>query len=766
MAQTTISQKIDSFAQAHLKELKADEAKTNRKMTKFDVAQFMLKKGVLNSKEYASWMNTREGFDAQTMTTQQQAALKRGNVWGFAGYGGGQESYLDSMTSFSQKNPVEKQNAISGTQMKLNQSVAERKKKAAELTENIRAQKRLNPQKTQQEQEFKAKIDKLPTPTETYTELMNDIKFQDMSREEKTKFLMETAGKKAYEARERGDKAAAKEYLMQGIGYTFAYMDEKAGITDIKEAAKKYSGLNALTNAVDKWIDDGDNANLSMGERVWEGVKGAGDAVDSFIGTQGAAFVGTLAVASEAAAAAGVGKVFAVATQAYFGVEGAGLVYDGAKDLATAETKEQARQGGQELTTGGIMVAGALKSAKDGYDNYKASKAQKAQGSNTVSPELKEELVKETATAEAPNAVPEAEATPTTPKVSKNMSVSDMRELAKTPEGVKQLEEAGRVVTKDNLTQKLKTVYEGQSQSPARAIKKIDFSGTPEEVCAKNPPLQYDKAQGKFFREVSWDSGKTKQPMYIDQNDPNGYFIINYGKEAWDGALLGGTEAIKSYVEPEPYNASGTKVPLDPAKMNYEWTTASKAAPVRFARVPEGVKGIVGKEGFQPITGQDQVVAIDVKGNPYINTVDYVLNNTKGLDVASVKSLLEIDPFADASKALKEIAKTPEGLNALKAEGLIRSINKEPCFQEGFATDKNQVEYIKYPIIKQESEQATSCYVQNIPSKKLTEYDPNTRTYYRIEEDYVETKEGHGKDDIGSEGYYIKHKKPLFEPQK
>ena len=141
MGNNTISQKIDAYAQANLKALKQEEAKTGRKMTKFDIAQYMLQHGKLNKNEYANWMNTTEGFNAQAMTQQQKTALKQGSVWGFAGYGGGQESYLDSMTSFSQKTPVEKQNAISGHQMKLNETVAERKKKAAEINNHLKNEK-------------------------------------------------------------------------------------------------------------------------------------------------------------------------------------------------------------------------------------------------------------------------------------------------------------------------------------------------------------------------------------------------------------------------------------------------------------------------------------------------------------------------------------------------------------------------------------------------------------------------------------------------
>ena len=141
MGNNTISHKIDAYAQANLKALKQEEAKTGRKMTKFDIAQYMLQHGKLNKNEYANWMNTTEGFNAQAMTQAQKTALRQGSVWGFAGYGGGQESYLDSMTSFSQKNPVEKQNAISGHQMKLNKTIAERKKKAAEINNHLKNEK-------------------------------------------------------------------------------------------------------------------------------------------------------------------------------------------------------------------------------------------------------------------------------------------------------------------------------------------------------------------------------------------------------------------------------------------------------------------------------------------------------------------------------------------------------------------------------------------------------------------------------------------------
>ena len=291
MGNNTISQKIDAYAQANLKALKQEEAKTGRKMTKFDIAQYMLQHGKLNKNEYANWMNTTEGFNAQAMTQQQKTALKQGSVWGFAGYGGGQESYLDSMTSFSQKTPVEKQNAISGHQMKLNETVAERKKKAAEIQKEIKQQQAtnqiLNPNQALKEQKFKYHISSLPEVDATYTELMNDIKFQNMDKKQKTEFLLKTMGQKFYEAKERGDKEAMKGYLFTGVNLVFEILDQKLGIIDIKEFIKENIGINALTDAINEVIDDGDDANLDFKEKIWTIIKLFGNFIDSFIGTKG-----------------------------------------------------------------------------------------------------------------------------------------------------------------------------------------------------------------------------------------------------------------------------------------------------------------------------------------------------------------------------------------------------------------------------------------------------------------------------------------------
>ena len=374
MGNNSISHKIDAYAQANLKALKQEEAKTGRKMTKFDIAQYMLQHGKLNKNEYANWMNTTEGFNAQAMTQAQKTALKQGSVWGFAGYGGGQESYLDSMTSFSQKTPIERQNAISGHQMKLNETVAERKKKAAEMNNYIKNQRVLNYKKTAEEQKLKAHIDSVKISeadaNKTASQLTREIEQQEiemMSHEDRKKFIMD----KFQDAAAKKDFSGMKNSLAEFNSYMCKYIDDKVGVTDVKDAIKEYSGLNALVDYVDNLVDDGDATNLSKLETAWNITKGLGDAVDGFIGAEGIEMIGALGTASKVATIANAGKYFAVATQGYFGVEGSQLIGAGLAHAQTAETEEEARLAGSEIGMGAIMLGGAVKSVKQGYRNIK-----------------------------------------------------------------------------------------------------------------------------------------------------------------------------------------------------------------------------------------------------------------------------------------------------------------------------------------------------------------------------------------------------------
>ena len=220
--------------------------------------------------------------------------------------------------------------------------------------------------------EIKKKLDELNNnfnPNLDYAEVMQSIAFEQMNKKEQTEALLKISGEKFYKAIQNKDYGTAKEYLLQGFGLAFQKMDMASiGNTNIsiegfKDFLKHWSGLDAFCEKMDEVVNDNSD-NLTTEEKIWEFTKGVGDAVDHFIGTQGVAFIGTLALASEAAAAGGFGELWAVATQAYFGYEGIGSIAEGVNTLQHAQTAEDYRISGDMVGTGAIMLHGAVKSFK------------------------------------------------------------------------------------------------------------------------------------------------------------------------------------------------------------------------------------------------------------------------------------------------------------------------------------------------------------------------------------------------------------------
>lgn len=378
---TSISQKIDAYAQANLKALKQEEAKTGKHLTKYDIAERMVKSKKLTSGELNSWLKTSEGNKECSLSAAQKNALKNTSAWVVAGFGGINNdenthytARLENASKKAPKNPVEKQNAISGYHIKLNETVAERRKRNAELNEQIKNQKLMNHKKTAEEQKFKAHIDSVKLSAvdanKTASQLTKEIEQQNvemLSHDDRKKFIMD----KFQDAAAKKDFSGMKNALSEFNSYMCKHIDDEVGVTATKDAIKKYSGLNALVDYVDNLVDDGDETNLSKLETAWNITKGLGDAVDGFLGAEGLEMVGALGAASKAASVANVGKYFAVATQSYFGVEGGQLIGAGLAHAQTAETEEDARLAGSEIGMGSIMLGGAAKSVKTGIKNAK-----------------------------------------------------------------------------------------------------------------------------------------------------------------------------------------------------------------------------------------------------------------------------------------------------------------------------------------------------------------------------------------------------------
>ena len=92
-----ISEQIDRYAKGNLRKLKQEEAKAGRKFTKYDIEQKMLSEGKLSESDFASWMNTTEGYESSVLTSRQKQALMQGSVWSF---NQNNESYLDEFDTY------------------------------------------------------------------------------------------------------------------------------------------------------------------------------------------------------------------------------------------------------------------------------------------------------------------------------------------------------------------------------------------------------------------------------------------------------------------------------------------------------------------------------------------------------------------------------------------------------------------------------------------------------------------------------------------
>ena len=157
-------------------------------------------------------------------------------------------------------------------------------------------------------------------------------------------------------------------------GFTGYYKEKYAGTTGVWDAAKRTYGIfsegatmidhatvDKVKDPIKQWsasvaeyVDDGDNNHLSLAERAWSVAESAGDVADCVFSYKGAVCItaagaGTAAlVTAERGAALVLGQGLAVG--------GAINSSIGVYEIATAETKERARQGGIDAISGGLLA--------------------------------------------------------------------------------------------------------------------------------------------------------------------------------------------------------------------------------------------------------------------------------------------------------------------------------------------------------------------------------------------------------------------------
>ena len=377
-------------------------------------------------------------------------------------------------------------------------------------------------------------------------------------------------------------------------------LDKKLGITWVKDKTKEFVHLNDFIEYINKLADDGDDSSISISEAGWEILKGLGDAVDSFISTQGLEFAGLLAAAKGLLASGGIAaKIGSAIIQTYFATEGTLLIAEGVTDIAEGvetNSKDQIRQGGSEAGMGAVMVTGALASLKGGVraDYIKRAK------NNELVQEYQREI-----------------------KANGKGSADIKAEL----------ENRGYVV-KDG------TALEGAESymSKANNVQAYRFNpnGSPEEILANNPGVFVK--DGKYYIPNKWNPDA---PYEIDFSKEQMIMIYGEGDMAvCDGGIFKG-----SYVERAGFETNGQKNYVDPSSVEYgKVIDVTKQAPGAFKVVPEGTK-VATLEGEVEVKA-GQVVALDHEGNPYVTTVSNILKRNEGLSTEALTKLRQVDQKA------------------------------------------------------------------------------------------------------------------------
>lgn len=354
--------KIDSYAQKYNTILRSEENKNGRKMNKFDVAQYLLSKGILKPDEYNAWIKTNEGITSK----EESEKLKKMPVWQIQ-QAHSPIGYLDSVSEFS-----------IGEVMGLKQSVAKLK----------------SPEQQFEETKLKQHIQSLTKTNKSYNELKYEIDSEKMSKGQKIDAQLKLSSEKFHKALENDDTGKAVGALLEGIGLSlskiFNTIDEGLGIKSLKKYLRGHVPVilpNGTVTTIDmdkaldklsKYANDGNPENLSLGETLVAGVKSSVDFADNLIGTELIAYMTVFGAIAKCAQGAKYAKFISNALTGIFTTMGIVDGVQGLTEMSNAKTQKEAESAFNKIYNSLFILGGTGHSFVKGKTNVKA--AQKSEG--------------------------------------------------------------------------------------------------------------------------------------------------------------------------------------------------------------------------------------------------------------------------------------------------------------------------------------------------------------------------------------------------
>ena len=378
--------------------------------------------------------------------------------------------------------------------------------------------------------------------------------------------------------------------------------------TDVEapKAEKKSSNwFTAWLRDEDKVSTDGqDDGKLSF----WESAKSIGK---GFIGIVKGVINHPIMTGATIAAAVGLNVLTGGAALpimvALGAVTGAGLIGVGAYGAATAKTDGEAKNAFEKVGGGIFALAGSFLGAKSALNVASKAGVQSAKGAQNMNALQ--------ATWQSIKSTPEA----------LKVSASNIKGNVLTWT-------TGTIHPNSNFMRK--DVYHAYSKPNEPKVYRFNPNGTPDEILANNPQVQYDAAANKYYIQTSWGEKSYIQPG-------KEYMIAEYGPG--DFNAIEGVEFSKTYVNSKVFAQTGAREYIDPATLEYgKWTTATKQAPVSFKVVPEGTK-YVSAEGVHTMQ-KNSVMMIDGQGRPYQNEIPKLVGRNTDFSPEAVAALKKAAP--------------------------------------------------------------------------------------------------------------------------
>lgn len=360
-----------------------------------------------------------------------------------------------------------------------------------------------------------------------------------------------------------------------------------------------------------KWLDDEDkvcsdglnDGKISTEEKATSFVKGLFGIVKSAINHPVATLLTVGAGAALTVATGGAALPFLVAGGVAIG---AGQIGYGAYKAATTDSDAEAKQAYETMGNGVFSLASSVLGAKGALKSASSAGVTSAQGA--------ENLNALQATAQCFKSTPEA----------LKVSAANIKGNALTL--------TTGVVQKGS--NKLQGGQQGTSKATTADVKKFDLSGSTEEVLQKYADAGIFEKDGNYYIPNKWNA---QEPYLVS----DGSVLMKYGDD--DFAVCASNIFEKSYGTTSGYEAGNFEYSSVDSLSTDNYINATKQAKSSYVTASEGTK-VQTLEGVRTV-GADDVIALDVEGNPYIQPkATFIKKN----DLGEI-----IEPMSNAQRAIR-----------------------------------------------------------------------------------------------------------------